>query len=172
MLVDAARRRLRVAKSRHQDAEDVAQIAFISFYQTLRRTGLPQVTSRHQLLALLTHIVACRAINEAKRSLTQKRGGGNVKNDSPLLMLSEAAENSPLEEALLKDCYTFYINSLPEKLRPTAELHLAGFANREIAERLQCVERTVERKLSLLRQHWQTLAVDSVNADVTELLNS
>ena len=75
-LVRIAQRKLNGAPLRNQDAEDVAQTAFISFYQTLQRTGLPQLATRHQLLAFLTHIVACKAVNEIKHELTQKQGGG------------------------------------------------------------------------------------------------
>lgn len=169
-LVSIARRKLGGAPLRDQDAEDVAQQAFISFYQSLRKTGLPKLATRHQLLAFLSHIVACKAINEIKHELTQKQGGGLVLNTSPMLRLAEGDGRSPLEEAILSDCYDFFINALPDKLKALAEWHLAGFTNGEIAQRLNCVERTVERKLALLRARWKTLAEDSIDAPIDDVL--
>ena len=169
-LVDLARSKLGGAPLRDRDAEDVAQNAFFSFYQSLKKTGFPKLDTRHQLLALLTHIVACKAANDIKHELTQKRGGGRVRNVSPLLQLAESDAHSPVEEAILHDCYVFYLGALPAKLKPIAELHLAGFTNAEIAERMGCVERTVERKIALLRVQWKILAGESVNKQINELL--
>jgi FixJ family two-component response regulator len=45
-------------------------------------------------------------------------------------------------------------------------MHLAGFTNREIADQLSCVERTVERKLSMLRDRWQRLATENIESNV------
>ena len=170
-LVGIAVGKLKGATIRDRDAEDVAQTAFISFYETLKCERVPHLTNRHQLLALLTHIVACKAVNEIKHAVTQKEGGGKVRNASPIVMLAEQDGHSPLEGLILKDCYEFYIGKLPAKLRPFAELHLAGFTNAEIAQRMNCVRRTVDRKLAVLRMRWQQLASDSLNRDVNELLD-
>ncbi len=169
-LVSIARRRLNGAPLRDRDPEDVAQSAFIAFYTSLKAERLPELANRHQLLALLSHIVACKAANEIKRGLTQKQGGGQVVNATTLTVLADGGDHTPLQEAILNDCYEFYINALCESLREFAELHLAGFTNREIAERLDCVERTVERKIALMRMRWREIASESIYKDVSDLL--
>ena len=55
---------------------------------------------------------------------------------------------------------------IPLKLQAFAELYLAGCTHREIAERLACVERTVERKLALVLKKWQQQAEASVAAGI------
>jgi RNA polymerase sigma factor (sigma-70 family) len=173
-LVSLARKRLKGVSGRAADEEDVAQDAFWSFYRRLRSGGVFCLASRHDLLALLTHIVTCKAINQIAHDLgVQKRGGGKVRGESelgslagmfPSVGLEEAADAgpTPLEQTILNDCYQHYINRLPERLRAFAELYLAGYTHREIAARMGCVERTVERKIPLILKHWQRMALDSL----------
>jgi DNA-directed RNA polymerase specialized sigma24 family protein len=88
------------------DEEDVAQEAFWSFYRSLKDGLVPQLANRQDLLALLSHIVACKAVNQVKHETgVQKRGGGRVQGDSGLNVLAEDPEPTPLEYALLNDCY-------------------------------------------------------------------
>jgi DNA-directed RNA polymerase specialized sigma24 family protein len=48
------------------------------------------------------------------------------------------------------------LNLLPdESLREVAKAKLEGFTNEEIADRLQCAPRTVERKLTKIREAWE-----------------
>jgi RNA polymerase sigma factor (sigma-70 family) len=175
ILVEIARRKLQGMPRRAADEEDVAQQAFWSFYRSVREGHLPNLASRHDLLAALTHVTACKAINQIERELgTLKRGKGRVRGESALDYLAglssvrpglqQVADTAilPDEEVLLRDCYDCYLNRLPESVREVARLHLAGLSNREIAEELDCVERTVERKLALLRGQWRTLAAEEL----------
>ncbi len=156
-LVNMARKRLRQAPLTGADEEDVAQSALIGFCRTVQDRRTPQLANRHHLLALLSHIVACKAVNRIKHTMTLKRGEGQVQSLTPVAFLARDPANAPDEEAILRDCYEHYVGELPDHLREFAELHLAGLTNKEIAERLGCVQRTVERKLTLLRERWQAL---------------
>jgi DNA-directed RNA polymerase specialized sigma24 family protein len=175
-VVGLARRKLGGTPRRAVDEEDVAQQAFWSFYQSLRAGRLPQLTNRHQLLALLSHITACQAANQIKHELgVLKRGRGRVQGESVLdggAASLEAARGmeqvedpglSPQERILLDDCYAHYVGDLPEHLRDFAELYLAGLTYQEIADRLDCTERTVDRKMALILAHWRRLAEASVS---------
>jgi DNA-directed RNA polymerase specialized sigma24 family protein len=156
------------------DEEDIAQEAFWGFVKSVRDGRVPQLASRNELFALLTHIVACKAATQVERALTAKRGAGRVRGESALdarcdggamgINNISANDSTPAEEAALADCYQFYIASLPEALRPVAELHVAGTANREIAAQLGCVDRTVERKLALIRVRWQEMAEEELKS--------
>ena len=161
-LVERARWKLGDAPLRDVDEEDIAQAAFVGFFHTVRAGRIPDLENRHQLLALLTHIVACKALNEMRRARSVKRGEGQPQSASPLEMLVTDAVTSPLQQAILNDCYEFYVSRLPERLRTFGELHVAGLTNKEIAHEMDCAERTVNRKLALLRTRWREMAWDSV----------
>lgn len=167
-LVRRAQSRLGAAP-RGADGEDVAQAAFFAFHEALQRRGYPDLLNRHQLLALLSHIVACKAVNEIERQTAQKRGNPVGVGES-LQWLVTDQQHTPLQQAILRDCYDHYLASLPESLQSIAELHLAGLSNREMAERLNCVERTVERKLALLRECLRKLAADSIDRELQDLI--
>lgn len=138
------------------------------------RGGDLRLKSRHDLLALLTHIIACKAVNQIQHELgTQKRGGGKVQGESALDVLAgdgekrgldqaAGADKTPLEQAILNDCYTRYVGGLSDNLRSFAELYLAGCTRKETAARMDCVERTVERKIALILKKWQEMAAERI----------
>src|SRR5262249_46774922 len=99
----------------------------------------------------------------------RKRGAGLVRDGGTLQDLADDAvplagghERSPAEQALLNDCYRHYVHGLGDGLRAVAELYLAGCTHKEIAARLGCVERTVERKVALLLRKWREMAAESL----------
>jgi RNA polymerase sigma factor (sigma-70 family) len=173
-LLKLARRKLGAAPRRVTDEEDVAQQAFWGFYESLRAGRLPRLTNRQQLAAVLGRIIACQALNQIKHELgVQKRGAGRVQGESVFkgpahsgdaaprgLEQVEAPGLSPEEELLLHDFYEHTLGNLPEHLRSYAELYLAGLTHQEIADRLGCTERTVDRKLALVLAKWHRLATD------------
>jgi DNA-directed RNA polymerase specialized sigma24 family protein len=48
-------------------------------------------------------------------------------------------------------CLHELLDELPDELRPFAELACAGYSQVEIAGRLDCADRTVNRKLDRIR---------------------
>jgi DNA-directed RNA polymerase specialized sigma24 family protein len=167
-LVALARKKLRGAPVRAADEEDVAQAAFWSFYRGLKAGRLPHLESRGDLLALLTHIVACKAVNQIEHEVgVQKRSAARIEGSSALAHLAEDVSPTPFEQALLHDCYARYVHGLPDKLRGIAELYLAGCTHKEIAAQLGCVERTVDRKIPLILARWQQMAAMSIEDDAS-----
>jgi RNA polymerase sigma factor (sigma-70 family) len=181
-LVNLARRKLGGAPRRATDEEDVAQQAFWQFCRSVRAGNFPHLVNRHDLLALLSHITACQAVNQIKHELgVKKRGAGEVKGESVLDLLRDSGDGSPrgleqiedpslspTETTLLKDCYQHYVQALPSHLRDFAELHLAGLTYREIAERLECTERTVDRKMALIQANWRRQAERDLSDDLPD----
>lgn len=152
-LVNYARVRIRRAPQVGADEEDVVQAAFLSFYRAFREGRVPHLTRRENLLAFLTTIIARKAARKVKgpRAVT-------VGNWSFLDELTEDPRSSPSEQAHLSDSYEQYVGGLPDKLRPFAEMSLAGMTHQEIAAAVPCAVRTVERKMACILQRWRALA--------------
>jgi RNA polymerase sigma-70 factor (ECF subfamily) len=165
-LVAIARKRLEGTPRRASDEEDVAQEAFWSFYRSLKAGQVPRLEDRDDLLALLTHIIACRAANQIHHEVgVKKRSAAAAEEESALEELTDAVEPTPLEQAVLNDCYQHYLNSLPENHRDFAELWLAGYTHKEIAEHLGSVERTVRRKIARILTEWRGLGLADMDVN-------
>jgi DNA-directed RNA polymerase specialized sigma24 family protein len=158
-LVALAQRVLAGRPQRAADADDAAQSAFASFCLRVK-AGECRVSDRDELWNLLGLITDRKARKQARRERAEKRGGGRVLDEGALthpdgspLPLDEAAA-SPADEFDLH-CEEL-LGQLSPELREFALLRLLGFRNREIADRLGCTERKVERKLNLIRLKWET----------------
>jgi DNA-directed RNA polymerase specialized sigma24 family protein len=167
-LVALARQRLQ-ASPIPSDEEDVAQQAFFGFYEAIKHQRVPRLENRHQFLALLSHIIACKACNRVRHELSQRKGSGRVRGEPGFIELIEDANHTPLQEAILRDCYQKYVGELPEGLRRYAELFLQGHTRQEIARQIGCVDRTVDRKIMLLKQYWQNVAERCVSHTLSSL---
>lgn len=164
-LVGLARMKLGDAPRVAEDEEDVAVSALRSFYSGVAAGRYPKLEDRHNLWAILAKITACKAINQRNRQLAKKRGGGKVLSEgqiaSPSSMderqLAEFVEDGLTPEfiATVNEQCEELMKSLPDdKLRLIAHRKLEGHTNEEIAQELGVVERTVERKLGLIRCTW------------------
>lgn len=153
-LVGLARRALAGRPQRAADADDAALSAFASF--CLRaRAGEFRPADRDGLWHLLAVITARKARKQARREAAEKRGGGSVGDEETLaLPLAEVAVSRAEPDF---DLYSAeLLDGLEPEPREIAVLRLLGFRVREIAERLGCTERKVERKLNLIRLRWET----------------
>lgn len=135
---------------RAADAEDALQSAMISFFDRGNSGGFHDQMDRDDLWNVLGVITVRKAYRLQEREQAQKRGSGKVMTGQPL-------ENSPAapSEAELDILCGEMLEMLDDDLRAFAVLRMMGYKNREIAEKIGCTERKVERKLNLIRAEWE-----------------
>jgi DNA-directed RNA polymerase specialized sigma24 family protein len=164
-LVDLARQQLGETPRRAADEEDVAIVALTSFFDGARQGRFPQLQNRHDLWPLLVKITACKAHDQQRRMLADKRGGGHVRGDSIFGRPDDSAapgaaaipdvELRPDELVAVNEQCQRLMTLLPDdKLREVARRRLEGYTNAEIAEALGVMERTIERRIALIRNFW------------------
>ncbi len=166
-LVGFARQKLRPRRRRAADEEDVALSALDSFCRGAANGCFPRLAHRDNLWRLLVVITARKALQLKRHEGRQKRGGGAVRGDSALHFGPEAAsdeieldeiigaEPTPEFAAQTAEEYRRLLARLGDPtLRSIAVWRMEGYTNNEIAARIGCVPRTVERKLGLIRTLW------------------
>lgn len=157
-LLGVARVRLRGVARQSADEEDVALSAFHSFLRAADR--FPRLHDRDDLWQVLIVLTARKAYQERRRQNAQKRGGSAAPTEQDLAALI-GDEPDPEFAAMAIEQVDRLVGSLPtEELQQVARWQLDDFSNAEIAEKLGCSERTVERKLALIRQYWEDQATD------------
>ena len=166
-LVHLARARLRAARRAGaiEDEEDAALSAFDSFCRGTASGRFPQLADRDDLWRLLVVITVRKVLGQLQRQGAQKRGGGRLAGESALIAADAAEvggfariagdEPTPELAAIVVEEYRRLRDGLKsEALRQVLDLRLEGYTREEIAERLGCAERTVKRKLELIREAW------------------
>jgi DNA-directed RNA polymerase specialized sigma24 family protein len=156
-LVDLARARLGNVTRGSADEEDVALDAMDSLCRGVARGRFPRLDDRDDLWRVLACITARKAFDLREREGRVKRGGDAARASSDGVELDDLLSQEPTPEvaALLGDESRRLLESLKDDaLRVVARLKLEGWTNEEIATRLQCASRTVERKLHLIRTLW------------------
>ena len=166
-LVQMARQRLRGLSGGMADEEDVALSAFDSFCLAVQHGRFPDLADPDDLWRLLLHITACKAIDLRRRELRQRRGAGRIVHEADLEQndrdgdrraIEQLVGNSPTPEfaaTMVEQCEQL-LGALEEPgLRTMAIAKLEGYQNREIADRMDCSLRTVERRLGLIRKKWE-----------------
>jgi DNA-directed RNA polymerase specialized sigma24 family protein len=63
-------------------------------------------------------------------------------------------------ESFVRDCEEFFEQLDTDELRTIAMLRIEGYSVDEIAGRIGCAKRSVERRLNLIRQIWTSAFED------------
>jgi len=163
-LVRLARDRLSGLRRGARDEEDVALSAFNSFCLAAEKGRFPQLADRDGLWRLLVALTERKAVDLIRAETRAKRGGGRVLDETGLAPAADGGglervpgrEPTPEFVALMaEECQRRLAQLGDEPLRTVALLRLEGYSNQEVAERLGCTARTVERKLELIRTLWK-----------------
>jgi DNA-directed RNA polymerase specialized sigma24 family protein len=159
-LVGLARSHLRGLRGRvADDEEDVALSALDSFCRNAQNGVFPRIDDRDDLWRVLLVLTVRKARSLARGENRLKRGAGRLVTFAELddqeleaLLGAEPTPDAALQMA--EECQYLLECLNDESLRGVALWNLEGHANREIAQRMSCVEKTVERKLRSIRKLW------------------
>lgn len=165
-LVALARTKLKKSQRRVRDEEDVASRVFEAFHRAISRGRYPQLSDRDGLWRLLFKMTERAAIDQLRSQNRQRRGGGNVLGESALGgqestgadPLAQVVGNEPTPEflALVREQLANLLGSLPsEPLQELAIAKMEGYTNSDLATRFECSERTIERRIRLIRKTLQ-----------------
>jgi RNA polymerase sigma factor (sigma-70 family) len=166
-LLELARNNLSRKIHPRVDEEDVLQSMYKSFCLRQQR-GDYELAGRDDLWKLLVTITLNKVRNVARdqrRSIRdpdrEQSISGDEDGDSRRWALEqmEAAGPSPAEAAVLNEALEHRLDALIDPKRPElrqiALWRLEGYTDREIADKLGCVVRTVERKVELIKEKWK-----------------
>jgi DNA-directed RNA polymerase specialized sigma24 family protein len=163
-LVRLARGRLGTAPRRASHEEDIAISAFYRLCHGITAGRFPNLVNRDHLWRLLVTIAAQKVVDHRRHSARAKRGGARTVGAADLtrdgteydvLLQVARHEPSPDVAAATDEGYRCPLDQLADQeLRRIAIWKFEGYENAEIARRLDCSLRTVERKLGAIRDAW------------------
>lgn len=161
-LVRSVRAKLYGQNRAISDEEDIVLSVFESFYIAAENGRFPDLSDRDDLWRLLLRMSARKVVDKRRHDQRQRRGG-NVKVQS----LSQTSDDESVIEAIGDEPSPEMVLMMEEsveqlfshlgvgQLRELAGAKLEGYSNAEIAEHFGCSERTVERRLHLIREKCQ-----------------
>jgi RNA polymerase sigma factor (sigma-70 family) len=95
-----------------------------------------------------------RQRRDIRRTLSDSIFTNSQRDDGPLL----SREPTPEFAAELEDtCERLFQSLADPDLKEIAVLRLEGYTDAEIATQLHCSRRTVQRRLTMIRRHWEDL---------------
>lgn len=166
-LVRHARRKLVGVPRVAADEEDVVLSAFDRFLNGLSDGRFVKLNDRHDLWHVLVMLTDRQAAALRRREFALKRGGGRVRDETdvgcgqeiePPFQLDQIAgrEPTPAFAAEMAQQLGLLLARLKDDVfREIALGKLEGRTNKELAESLSIDLRTVERKLSIIRDTWR-----------------
>lgn len=164
-LVRLAQRHLRNSEKRVEDEEDVALSVLQSLCAGAVNDRFDYVGNREELWVLLATMTHRKCVNRIRRNVALKRGGGKVVGEADLasgqssgsFTMDDLKSAEPTAEslAILQEDYEQLMSSLRnDEMRRIAAFRMDGYSTAEIAEQVKLSERSVRRKLSLIRDTW------------------
>lgn len=161
-LVRAVRARLMGQNRAVSDEEDIVLSVFDSFYNAAENGRFPDLSDRGDLWRLLLRMSARKVVDKRRHDQRQRRGGKvnlhslNQTDRDDNVIEAIGDEPSPDMVLMMQESVEAIFSHLGVgQLRELAGAKLEGYSNRELAERFGCSERTIERRLHLIREKCQ-----------------
>ena len=166
-LVRSVRGKLYAQNRAVSDEEDIVLSVFDSFYHAAEKGRFPDLSDRDDLWRLLLRMAARKVVDKRRHDQRQRRGG-NVKlhsldqtDDEENVIQAIGDEPSPEMVLMMQESVERLFSHLGVgQLRDLAGAKLEGYSNAELAQRFGCSERTIERRLHLIREKCQQELVE------------
>jgi DNA-directed RNA polymerase specialized sigma24 family protein len=136
------------------DEEDVALSAFDSFCRDTGRGLFPRLNDRDDLWRLLLLLTAQKALELRRHEHAQKRDAARTAGEEALERIAGPEPSPAFAAQVAEECRRLLALLPDEPLRNLAVWKMEGYENEEIAARLGCAVRTVERRLRVIRSLW------------------
>lgn len=150
-MVELARQRLQGMPGLHSYEEDVALRSFDSMCRRVRDPARSfQLDGRDDLWRLLATRTISRAID-----LRRQHKPGEVPGEFEVEDLFSREPTAEEVAEMSDECHRLLDLLEEPELRQIALWKVEGFTHEEIAAKLDCVTRTVERKLDIIRRLWK-----------------
>jgi len=170
-----ARKRMPVGGLPIADDEDVAISVFRVFFDGIKNGRFAATQSKGQAQALLNRLTVDKTIDlirfhQAKRRCPRMsrpleiEENGNRRETLAYVQsipddIADSRQRTASNEIEWREEANRMINALSEStLKTIVVMRFLGYSNDEIASKLGCVTRTVERKLNVIRRIWGTIA--------------
>lgn len=172
-LYESARRQLRPATRAVYDEEDAALSAFNSVCGGIMKGNFPDLRDRESLWKLLLVITERKVTHRVRHDLQQRRDVRRnllqsifvISTDGSALSDMDAIESrEPTPEfaaEFAETCRVLYQNLGDSELQNVVTLRMEGFTDSEIAQKLNCSRRTVQRRLEVIRRQWDLMEFSS-----------
>lgn len=159
-LVRSVRKRLNGQNRAVSDEEDIVLSVFDSFYAAAEEGRFPDLSDRDDLWRLLLRMSARKVIDKHRHDQRKRRGGDlqihSLGGDDEMVIEAIGDEPSPDMILSMQESVEQLFSHLGVgQLRELAVTKLEGYSNAELAQRFGCSERTIERRLHLIREKFQ-----------------
>ena len=163
-LLAIARRKIAKYNSAYYDEEDATQSAFRSLCMGLRNGRFPDISDGDSLWRLML-VITSRKISAQQRY--QHRQQRDVKRSVQESTFSKSESNAGMDSLPASTaapdfaaqfdeiCEELFTGLDAGELRTVGLLKVQGYTDSEIATKMNCSRRTVQRRLDTIRQNWK-----------------
>ncbi len=162
-LCELARNRLSSATKRVNDENDAVQSMFRSVCFGLAEGRFPDLKDRESLWRLMLVITSQKISNRHRFDKQQRRDIRRTLTDSVFCGSPDAVEENQLvlsreptpefAAEFVETCEALFSGLADPSLEHVVILRMEGFTDTEIADRMNCSCRTIQRRFEVIRRH-------------------
>lgn len=153
-LVRLARHHLRSMPNQIADDEGAVISAFRSFFSGLAKDEFSTLRSDEDLWKLLATITIRKSIRQLRKHWKKSGEGGKRVHSLDVNNVLNSAPSHEEVIGLIDECEYKVQQLRDESLMRIATLTLAGHSTSEIARQMRIHQRTIQRKLEIIRNEW------------------